>query len=270
MQAITAMPFNDFKSWVKDGAKNKPLAKTAPATPSSGISSTPTASVVTPEPATNEAWTRMPHAERLALTTKTGMAKLVADKIARTAWADITPKTRDRITAAQEVAPTAPAKSDYTPAERETIGKSFLERIKTDPTMVDQYVKQFGNVIDPDYAKKMMPEYQVNPEQFTQTAHEGSSILAKKVYQHYLDTLPKGSDILFSAGGGGSGKTATIGLFKKSGNQRFGLTYDATLSDLLPSKMRINDALNSGHKVTIVYTNRDSLDPSPRHQALRR
>ena len=54
----------------------------------------------------NPEWTRMPHAERLALATRTGMAKLVADKIARTGWADITPKTRERITAAM-VAPAA-------------------------------------------------------------------------------------------------------------------------------------------------------------------
>lgn len=53
-------------------------------------------------PGENAEWTRMPHAERLAVTTRAGMAKLVADKIARTAWADITPKTRERITAAMQ------------------------------------------------------------------------------------------------------------------------------------------------------------------------
>lgn len=58
-----------------------------------------------PKVADNPEWTRMPHAERLALTTRTGMAKMIADKIARTAWADITPKMRERITNAFAAAP---------------------------------------------------------------------------------------------------------------------------------------------------------------------
>ena len=58
----------------------------------------------------NPEWTRMPHADRLALNTRAGMSKLVADKIARTPWADITPKTREKITAAMA----APVRSSET------------------------------------------------------------------------------------------------------------------------------------------------------------
>ena len=99
----------------------EPLAQVATESVATAAPEIGTSANLTPAPVAEapseegEQWTRMPQADRLALTTRTGMAKMVADKIARTPWADITPKTRARIVGAM----TAPAPANE-PAAPET------------------------------------------------------------------------------------------------------------------------------------------------------
>jgi hypothetical protein len=89
----------------------------------------------------NPEWTRLPHADRLALNTRAGMSKLVADKIARTPWADITPKTREKITAAMA----APVRSSET-ANAPVTDKPDTQKITTDKAEMRPYRKPDGSV----------------------------------------------------------------------------------------------------------------------------
>lgn len=89
----------------------------------------------------NPEWTRLPHADRLALNTRAGMSKLVADKIARTPWADITPKTREKITAAMA----APVRSSET-ANAPVTDKPSKPEIVVDKAEMRPYRKPDGSV----------------------------------------------------------------------------------------------------------------------------
>ena len=95
----------------------------------------PSGNSSTQAPADNAEWTRMPHAERNALTAKTGMSKLVADKIARTPWAEITAKTRARI----EAAMTGPVSDTQTADEAKARAriKASTEAIASDAQAAD-------------------------------------------------------------------------------------------------------------------------------------
>ena len=89
----------------------------------------------------NPEWTRLPHADRLALNTRAGMSKLVADKIARTPWADITPKTREKITAAM-AAPVRGSETENAPVT----DKPDTQKITTDKAEMRPYRKPDGSV----------------------------------------------------------------------------------------------------------------------------
>jgi hypothetical protein len=94
-------------------------------------------------PETNDAWTRMPTADRLAVTSRAVKSKMVADKLARTAWADIVPKTRERIMAAMAPAaveaapePVAPVAAPQAVAPAETAPAREAEPTKPPPELV--------------------------------------------------------------------------------------------------------------------------------------
>jgi len=97
MKAISSMTFGNFKAWVKDGPKNTPLVT------DTGTSATAAPAQISQSGQDSEQgaqWGRMTSLDRQAVAGRAIKSKLVADKIARTAWADITPKTRARITEA--------------------------------------------------------------------------------------------------------------------------------------------------------------------------
>ena len=127
-------------------ASRKPPATPAQSVPIAGTSATESGTSATSRPAleaekpTDDGaqWTRMPQADRLALTTRAGMAKLIADKIARTPWAEITPKTRERIvkamampvqaTEAAQEGPKAPVQTE--PAKKKSPNQRIAESLQ--------------------------------------------------------------------------------------------------------------------------------------------
>ena len=146
---------------------------------------------------------------------------------------------------------------DKTP---EQIGQNFTEQVRTDPTMVDQYIAANGKVVDPDKAKALSPEFEADPS-LARFVHEGSSELAQKVYEKLLAENPKGQPVVFTAGGGGSGKTETMPMAKAAtGISGDGIVVDGTLSKFDKAKSRIDQALDAGAPVDIVYTNRHVND----------
>lgn len=148
----------------------------------------------------------------------------------------------------------------YDQAPAAELGKNFLERVKTDPTMVDEYIAQNGKLVDPDMAKRLSPEYAADPS-LARFVHEGSSELAQRVYERLLSENPKGQAVMFTAGGGGSGKSEAMPLAKAAaGIAGDGITVDGTLSNFAKSTKRIDQALASGAPVQIVYTNRGAND----------
>lgn len=139
----------------------------------------------------------------------------------------------------------------------EQIARAFEDWAANDPEAVDRYIELHGFVVDPDRAKELSPEYRADPMRMARVVHEGSSILAKRVYAHLLKTAPAGASVVFSAGGGGSGKTETL---HRIPSENVGIVYDSTLGRYDSAKSRVEQALAAGRGVTIAYTNRPVMD----------
>lgn len=140
------------------------------------------------------------------------------------------------------------------------IEQSFYDRIHKDTDgLIDEYHGTNGNVIDPDLVKGLDPEFKNDPA-LARAVHEPSSHLAKVIYQRALDKKAAEGDTsptLFSAGGGGSGKSTTKPIAEAAlGAKPDGLFYDSTLSSFNSAKSRIDAALNTTKgDIGIAYTN---------------
>ncbi|MER2539910.1 MAG: hypothetical protein ABTQ26_11780 [Azonexus sp.] len=121
--------------------------------------------------------------------------------------------------------------------------------------LIAEYFKRFGNVIDPDNVKMLFPAYAKDPS-LAAAVHEPSSALAKLIYAEALKRNA-GNPVIFTAGGGGSGKSEAMPMaMKVIGTGNDSLIYDSTLSSLKSAVARIDQALASGSTVSVVYTNR--------------
>lgn len=128
------------------------------------------------------------------------------------------------------------------------------------PELIEEYFSRFGNVIDPDNVKQLFPAYVANPS-LAAAVHEPSSQLAKAIFTEAL-RRNAGAPVVFTAGGGGSGKTEAMSVAQAllGGPQEGGLIYDSTLSSFESAVRRIDEALATGSEVDIVYTNREVGD----------
>jgi phage-related protein (TIGR01555 family) len=145
-------------------------------------------------------------------------------------------------------------------AKERKLESRFYRAIDKHPdVLIEAYHKANGNVIDPDEVKKLNPEFASNPD-LARAVHEPSSKLAKMIYAQALEAKAARGDTsptIFTAGGSGSGKSATSPVAKKlMGAADDGLVYDSTLSSFDSAKSRIDQALSvTGGDVGIVYTN---------------
>jgi major membrane immunogen (membrane-anchored lipoprotein) len=131
---------------------------------------------------------------------------------------------------------------------------------------VARYKKQYGNLINTDNARELSEVYAPHGMgaqddlarearmKWSAATQEPSRALAKEMYRR---SLGKGHLVVFSAGGAGSGKSTTIGLYEMKGAE---VVYDTTLSDLTGSMERIQQALDAGSEVQIIYVYRDPVD----------
>lgn len=144
-------------------------------------------------------------------------------------------------------------------AERQ-IEQNFIDAIhEHSDELIGAYHASNGNVIDPDLVKGLNPDFANNPD-LARAVHEPSSYLAKQIYSQALDRKAAAGDLsptLFSAGGGGSGKSATRPIGEKAlGADPNGIFYDSTLSSFGSAAKRIDEALSKTKgDVGIVYTN---------------
>jgi hypothetical protein len=140
-------------------------------------------------------------------------------------------------------------------ANKAQIEREAYDMIEADPEgMVDSYLAKHKNVIDPDRVKEMFPAYVADPS-LAAAVHEPSSKLAKMIYTEALGRN-KGAPVVFTAGGGGSGKSEAMPVAMQiAGVSGAPLTYDSTLSSYSSAKQRIDQALGSKSPVLIVYTN---------------
>ena len=146
-------------------------------------------------------------------------------------------------------------KEGLTPREQ-AVRDDLQERINADPKgMIDEYLARNGNIIDPDRAKELSQDYVDDPS-LANAVHEPSSQLAKMVFTEALKRNPD-APVMFTAGGGGSGKSETLEANKYLTQvNKGGIVFDSTLSSFKSATAKIDQAVVAGHHVNIIYTNR--------------
>lgn len=118
-----------------------------------------------------------------------------------------------------------------------------------------------GRIINTDSFREVFPVYRENRTK-SALVHEGASELAKQWYAKKLsEPVPAGYDnkVLFTAGGTGAGKTSAIDSnpILKPIADKANIIYDTNMNGLQSSAKKINQALDAGREVDIVYTYRD-------------
>lgn len=163
--------------------------------------------------------------------------------------------------------PAAFAKKQYnfTPSENLTayerkIETDFFNEIRNNEAgLIRDYRKQYGNIVDPDLAKRLNAAFR-DDLSLVSAVHEPSSYMAKSIFTDALNTkkrLGDTSPTIFTAGGSGSGKSATMPkAIDALGAKKDGLVLDSVLSNFKSATSKIDEALRiADGDVAIVYTN---------------
>jgi hypothetical protein len=125
-----------------------------------------------------------------------------------------------------------------------------------------------GRIINTDEARELFTDYNHGPEGRThnaQAVQEPASFVSKAAWQERLaQPVEKGRDpmVLFTAGGSGAGKTS--GIARQSAAQDLhdsaDIVYDSNMANFDSANEKIQQALDSQRKVSILYVHRDPLE----------
>ncbi len=139
------------------------------------------------------------------------------------------------------------------------------------------YREKFGNVINADNVRELSKDYapggiEVNEPRtnaargmWSNAVHEPASALVKEIYRRELKKRP-GPDqlelVVFTAGGTAAGKSTAVKSSPKIAGivQAAQIVYDSTLAGRRSAGERIEQALEAGKKVSIVFVYRDPLE----------
>jgi hypothetical protein len=125
-------------------------------------------------------------------------------------------------------------------------------------------VTEGGTVLNTDLAREMSPDYRADRTK-SADVHEPSSDFVKRMYAEKLSQpTPSGKDntVIFTAGGTGAGKSTGLDLVKNVNDdvRRAEMTYDTNMNTYDSADKKIQQALQAGRKVGILYTYRDPVD----------
>jgi len=151
-----------------------------------------------------------------------------------------------------------------TPKQRRVEG-TFYNAIRTNQQqLISDYwqamkKEKFFNTIDADQVKKLSPAFRKDMS-MVGAVHEPSSHLSKVIYKQALEKKARENDkspTMFTAGGSGSGKSATSPLAASMfGLKDDNLVYDSVMSTFKSSKRKVDEALDMTEgDAVIVYTN---------------
>ena len=166
---------------------------------------------------------------------------------------------------------------NLSPRQREVEAKfaAYLES-HTDEAIA-RYREKFGKEINTDNARELSADYapggmeaedaatRAARAEFSAAVHEPSSALTKEIYRRELQNRPKASErnqVVFTGGGAGAGKTTSIHQVEalERAVDAAQIVVDTTLSGLRSSMERIQQALDAGKEVSIIYVYRDPVE----------
>jgi hypothetical protein len=145
-------------------------------------------------------------------------------------------------------------------ADDATIEERFSKQIKKD---LDAAMRQYaalsdskgGKVINADLVRELSPDYLADRSR-AGAVHEPASMLTKEIFKRALAESKPGGEVVFAAGGAGSGKSVGLNALGIE-NQ---IVYDGTLSKFENAKKLIDQALDAKQTARIVYTYRDPAE----------
>lgn len=167
--------------------------------------------------------------------------------------------------AAAAVAPAAeippPALEKYEPQaglddQARSVETRFGDLLAADPEGMYEAYRQANTRngvlrIDVDEIRKLSPDYQADPNAHSVAVHEPASAFSKYVLARALQLQPEG-DVVFLAGGGGSGKSTAVRELPDL-TKDAAILVDSTLANPTSAAKRVDQVLASGRKVRIDY-----------------
>lgn len=150
--------------------------------------------------------------------------------------------------------------------EQAAVQESFAATAEANPqAIIDVYRREHGVMINPDLYKNASPAYRNAPppvrRRLAAAVHETGSQLAKLDYEQRVQMPPapgQENTVRLMAGGTGSGKTRTARTLANQGNPQ--IVYDASLSNHATAKKLIEQALEGGKNVQLIYVYRDPVE----------
>ncbi len=116
-----------------------------------------------------------------------------------------------------------------------------------------------GRVINTDLARELSPAYRADRSR-SADVHEAASAFVKRLYAEKLREDPAPGQqraVLFTAGGTGAGKSTGLRVL---GDEGAAIIYDTNMNTLASSVKKIEQALDAGWRVKILYTYRDPIE----------
>ncbi len=131
------------------------------------------------------------------------------------------------------------------------------------PRYVYEYCRRHHKVLNTDEARELSADYNQSVEsraRYARAVHEPAGALIKAMWRAMLRTEdPDGNnDIVFMAGGGGSGKTTAVNDLPALRDMRdqAHIVYDTTMANERSSIAKVEEALSNGKNVIILYVHR--------------
>jgi len=154
-----------------------------------------------------------------------------------------------------------------TKAEAQSPAEALQQRLDNAP---DQLFAEYaalpdsmgGVVLNTDVARELSPEYLANRTR-SADVHEPASETIKRLYAKKLaEPTPEGMDpiVQFTAGGTGAGKTTGLNEVLARSGENPEIIYDTNMNTLRSAEQKIQQALDAGRRVKILYTYRDPVD----------
>lgn len=154
------------------------------------------------------------------------------------------------------------------------ITDAFADKLKDHEAASKEYAAHKdtdnGTIINTDIARELSPDY-VKDRTKSADVHEPASAFTKQYYADKLaEPTPAGKDntVLFTGGGTGAGKSTGLAMAKEAGANPE-LIYDTNMNKMDSASSKIDQALQAGRNVDLLYTHRDPVEAF-RNGALKR
>lgn len=152
------------------------------------------------------------------------------------------------------------------PKSNAQITEDFQAKLADHPAAVAEYSQlpdsMGGRVLNTDVARELSSDYLANRTR-SAPVHEPASEFVKKLYAEKLaEPTPEGLDntVMFTAGGTGAGKTTGLDAAIAHTGTNPEIVYDTNMNTPASAEQKIQQALDAGRNVHIVYVYRDPVE----------